>query len=135
LLAQFFPFALQFNVGVNVAVGDVNGDGFADVITGATVGNPDVHVYDGRAIAMQAFNPGQPNANLLDQFFAFDAQTHGGVRVGAVDFEKNGKRDLITGAAGAPVFRVVRATSTGFLPPALLENTVPDFQGGIAVGG
>jgi hypothetical protein len=134
LLAQFFPYELQFNLGANVAVGDVNGDGYADIITGATVGNADVRVYNGQAIATRTFDPDHPDASLLDQFFAFDAQTQGGVYVGAVDYEKNGKLDLVTGAAGAPVYRVVRASSTGFLPPALLEGTATDFQGGVAVG-
>src|SRR5262249_55137190 len=72
LLAQFFPYALQFNVGANVAVGDIEKNGYADIVTGATVGNPDVRVYRGKDIATGHFDPN--NASLLAQFFPYALQ-------------------------------------------------------------
>ncbi len=107
LLASFFPYALQFNVGANVAVGDVNGDGFADIVTGATVGNPDVRVFNGKDIAQGTFNPN--GSSMLVQFFPYALQFNVGANVAVGDLEKNGFADVITGpTAGNPDVRVYR---------------------------
>jgi hypothetical protein len=133
LLAQWFPYQLQFNVGAFVAVGDTNGDGFGEVITGATVGNPDVRVYDGKAIANGTFNP--DGASQLTQFFAYDLASNVGAAVAAADFESTGQADILTGASsGSPHYPVVRGNATGTLPPALFEGIPTDLQGGISVG-
>jgi hypothetical protein len=135
LMAQWFAYGLNFNVGATVAVGDANGDGYADVITGASAGNPDVHVYDGQAIANRAFNSAHPETQMIDQFFAYDLNFNIGVNVGSADFENNGHFDILTGAsAGAPHYRVVKGTATGVYPPAMFEGIPTDLEGGIAVG-
>ena len=132
ILAQWFAYDLQFNVGVNVAVGDVNGDGFADVITGATIGNPDVRVWDGNAIAMGTFDP---STDRLAQFFAYDVNAGIGVAVAAADFEGNGHYDILTGPSRGPAnYRVVNGLSSGVKPPAVFEGIAPDFTGGVFVG-
>jgi uncharacterized delta-60 repeat protein len=137
LLAQFFPYALAFNVGAFVSVGDVNGDGFGDVITGASAGNPQVKVYNGRAIAAGGFNAFNADQNLVTQFFAYNLGQNMGVAVGAADFEKDGKLDIITGPAhgGTPNYRVVSGAATGMHPPAVkgLDATAADLTGGIWV--
>jgi hypothetical protein len=135
LLAHWFAYALQFNVGAFVAVGDTNGDGFGDVITGASVGNPDVRVIDGKAIATGTFNGNNPMASQLDQFFAYGLNFNIGVAVGSADFEGTGKWDILTGASqGAPHYRVVRGNAMGVQPPALFEGIPSDLRGGIFVG-
>jgi hypothetical protein len=129
LLAQFFPYALQFNVGAFVAVGDVNGDGFGDVITGASIGNPDVRVYSGQAIAQATFNNANPDASRLDQFYAFTLGQNIGASVAAADIEHTGKADIVTGSTTAPTYRVVRGDVHA---STVLENTLsgPGFDGG-----
>jgi hypothetical protein len=137
LLAQFFAYALQFNVGVTVAVGDTTGAGYGDIITGATIGNPEVKVYSGQAIATGHFNGSNPEASRLDDFFAYELGQNIGVSVGATDFEGQGRADIVTGATrGRPYYRVVAADSTGVEPPALhgLEGIPPNLSGGICVG-
>src|SRR5262249_47318695 len=125
LLAQFFPYAIQFNVGVFVAVGDVNGDGYGDVITGSSVGNPEVRVYSGKAIATGGFDGANPDRSLLTQFFAFEVGTNTGVTVGATDPNGDGKLDIVTGrTAGQASYRVVSGLSTGTHPPAFYEADV-----------
>jgi autotransporter-associated beta strand protein len=135
LLAQLFPYALQLNVGAFVAVGDTTGDGFGDVITGATVGNPDVRVYRGRDIADGMFQNNNPDASLLTQFFAYDLNFNIGATVTSADIENDGHFDILTGASsGSPHFRVVKGNATGTIPPALFEGIASDLQGGISVG-
>jgi hypothetical protein len=132
LLAQWFPFQLQFNVGAFVAVGDVTGDGFADVITGASVGNPEVKVYNGRAIAQGPFDP---NTNVLDDFFAYDVGQDLGVTVGAADFERNDRWDILTGpTGGTATFQVIRHPAFGTGPTSVFAGMATGIQGGLTVG-
>jgi hypothetical protein len=132
-LAQLFAYALNFDVGAFVAVGDTTGSGFGDIITGASTGNPDVRVFSGKDIAQGTFNP--TGASQLDQFFAYGLNFNIGAAVAAADFENDGKYDILTGAsAGAPHYRVVKGNATGIQPPALFEAIPSDLQGGIAVG-
>jgi hypothetical protein len=67
-----------------VAVGDVNGDGVDDVITGATTGH--VEVFDGGT------------GVLLQSFFAFPGYG-GDIVVAAGDVNHDGHADIIVGAA------------------------------------
>jgi hypothetical protein len=85
---SFFAYAPSFTGGVTVATGDVNGDGFADVITGpASNGPPNVKVFDGRTGAE------------VYSFMAFGAGFFGGVNVAAGDVDGDGRADIIVSVA------------------------------------
>ncbi len=136
LRTQFSAFP-GLSIGAFVAAGDTTGQGFADIIVGAGGGFAHVKVYSGSAVANNTFQSGSPDSNLLDQFFAYDTRTQTGVTVGAADFEGTGRYDILTGATASPHFRVIRANSSGVMPPAVngIDNTASDIQGGIAVAG
>jgi hypothetical protein len=88
-----------FTGGINVAVGDVNGDGTADLITGAKAGGgPVVNVFDGT------------DGHLLDSFTAGDPDSRAGVGVAAADYDGDGKAELVVGSlqGGRPVVQVLR---------------------------
>ena len=113
LLASFFAYGINFNVGTTVAAYDLNGDGYADVVTGALPGNPHVRVFDGSAFVNGtfAFDPAtNPSANQLANpaFFAFGINFNIGAYVAVGDIYGDGG-DLIVGAsAGNPEVRVYR---------------------------
>lgn len=93
----FFAYAKNFRGGVNVAIGDLNGDGIKEIITGAGYkGGPHVRVYkkDGTLI-----NPG---------FFAYDSGFRGGVNVSVADIDGDKIDEIVTGPGlgGEPLARI-----------------------------
>src|SRR5262249_45143633 len=90
LVDDFTPYGASFTGSITVAFGDVNGDGFEDLLTGAATGNPDVRVYDGKAIANGTFNISNPDASRLAQFFPYALQFNVGANVAAGDVNGDG---------------------------------------------
>jgi len=128
VLREFVPYDAGFTGGVYVAAGDVTGDGFADVITGAGPGGaPQVRVFDGVT--------GSPIPGPLGTFLAYDASFPGGVRVGAGDLNGDGRAEVITGAGpgGGPHVRVWDAASGREIYG--LYGFDPFFTGGVFAAG
>lgn len=92
---QFFAYNKNFNGGVNVACGDVDGDGENEIITGAGAGGgPQVRIFS-------------PKGKVEGQFFAYNQKFRGGVRVALGDIDggaRNKKMEIVTapGAGGGP---------------------------------
>jgi CSLREA domain-containing protein len=96
-VASFFAYTPDFSLGVHLAVGDVNGDGFADIIAGAgSGGGPNVKVFSGR------------DRSELLSFFAYDPGFRGGARVGAGELDGFAGDEIVTiaGPSGGPDVRV-----------------------------
>jgi hypothetical protein len=119
--ASFLAYPPTFQGGVRVASGDVNGDGFADVITGAGAGGgPHVKVFDGRT-----------GVQILS-FLAYDPAFTGGVFVAAGDINGDGIDDIVTGAgAGGPAHVKVFDGRNGALLKSF--NAYDGFTGGVRV--
>ena len=106
-VADFAPYGSAYAAGVSVAVGDVDGDGFPDLVTGATVGNPQVKVFSGKAFFDGSFNPSNPDASLLTSYFAYGLNFNIGANVAVGEVNHDGFADIITGAtAGNPQVKV-----------------------------
>ncbi|MCM3881622.1 MAG: VCBS repeat-containing protein [Vicinamibacterales bacterium] len=121
-LASFFAYDPMFRGGVSVAAGDVNGDGFDDIVTGAGPGAaPHVTVRSG------------PSLTYLASFYAYDPIFRGGVFVAAGDIDRDGYADIITGAGpgGGPHVTVRSALTLNYLASFYAYD--PSFRGGVSV--
>jgi hypothetical protein len=117
---------------VNVAVGDFDGDGLADIVTGADVGGgPHVRIFSGKSL-MAGAGP-QTIAGPLGNFFAYEPTYTGGVRVAVGDVNGDGRPDLVLGAGigGGPRVTVLDGATGGTLANFFAYGTT--FRGGIYV--
>lgn len=117
---EFMAYDPYFHGGIDVAVGDITGDGKAEIITGAGYGGgPHVRAFDqtGKEVA---------------SFYAYDPRFAGGIRVAAGDVDGDGKAEIITGIQrdGGPHVRVFR--QDGSVVGEYFAYT-PKFTGGIDV--
>lgn len=126
VVSSFFAYPGNFSGGVFVATGDVNGDGRAEVITGAGAGGgPQVSVFDG------------PSGQMIATFFAYASNFSGGVRVAAGDLDGDGFAEVVTapGFGGGPDVRAfsVDPGSGTVVKVAGYYAMDPNFYGGLTV--
>ena len=120
---------------VSVAMGDVNGDGVADIIcTTRGQKNGRVKVFDGAAAL-------QGNAVVISRFRAFSDYT-GGLTVASADVNGDGHADIIVGT-GKGIAGRVEVFSGAALPaasanadfvPSHLGNAITPFGKGYTLG-
>lgn len=100
--ADFFAYDENFHGGVSVAYGDIDGDGQAEIVTGAGAGGgPHIRAFeeDGKEIA---------------NFFPFHESFRGGVKVATGDIDGDGRDEIAVsqasgGQAWVKVYRVDQA--------------------------
>lgn len=120
LTLGFFAYDPAFPGGVDVAAGDVDGDGQDEIITGAGPGGgPHVRIFE---------KDGTP----IGGFYAYDPSFPGGVHVAAGDIDNDGTDEIITGAGrgGGPHIRAFKLDGTqvsSFFPYDV------NFPGGVDV--
>ncbi|AWM36357.1 Extracellular serine protease precursor [Gemmata obscuriglobus] len=120
LIRSFLAFD-GFTGGVFVSTGDVNGDGFDDIVVSADAGSaPHVKVFSGK------------DGALLQSFLAYDAGFRGGVRVSVADVDGDGFDDIVTGnGAGAVGHVKVFSGKDGSVLQSFLAYDA--FTGGVYV--
>jgi hypothetical protein len=132
LFPDFLAFEPALRNGTFVAVGDLDGDGFAELIAGGGPGGgPRVSAFDGQQLL------GNVQHQLVN-FFAGDVENRGGVRVAAKDLDGDARADLVVGSGAGAGSRV-----SGYLgadlqlaggPAAFDFDAFPGFAGGVFVG-
>jgi hypothetical protein len=121
---QTFAYDPGFTGGVRVAVGDVTGDGYPDVVTGPGPGmGPLVRVLDGR------------DGTVVREVLAFEAGFTGGVNVACADLTGDGRAEVIVAAdnGGGPRVRVLDGIDFAVRADFLAIED-PNFRGGARVG-
>ncbi|MAF13880.1 MAG: hypothetical protein CMI53_03235 [Parcubacteria group bacterium] len=96
VLSQFFVYDKSFRGGIPVSVGDVDGDGVDEIITGIGKGGlPQVRIFDFKG-------------NLFSEFMAYQENFTGGVNVATGDVNGDGVDDIVSGAGagGGPHVRI-----------------------------
>ncbi|MDD5567293.1 MAG: putative glycoside hydrolase [Patescibacteria group bacterium] len=121
LTAEFNPYGANYNRNVNLAAGDLNGDGLLEIVTGTTQGGgPQIRIFDATG---KLRNPG---------FFAYAKNFRGGVNIALGDIDGDGKDEIIAGAGyrGGPHVRVFNGE--GKLITSLFAYD-QKFRGGVSV--
>lgn len=82
---SFLAYDKKFRGGVNVAIGDVNGDGQNEIVTApSSGGGPHIKVFNNQGV-------------VLKSFFAYDSNYHGGVKISISDINNDGQVEILAG--------------------------------------
>jgi hypothetical protein len=97
ILKSFQPFDGKFSGDISLAVADLNGNGQKQLVIGAGKGGgPQIRIF---SVDCRLLSGG---------FFAYDRNFRGGVNVAAIDYNNDGKDEIIAGAGmgGGPQVRI-----------------------------
>ncbi|QEL19474.1 M36 family metallopeptidase [Limnoglobus roseus] len=133
LFNDFFLFEQTLRNGVFITAGDLNGDGFEELIAGGGPGGgPRVFALDGKELI-------DNRQVVAANFFAGDPNNRGGVRVAAADVDGDGRADILAGTGPGTASHVTRylgskITASGQPPVDADDDYFPGLAGGVFVG-
>lgn len=84
LSGGFYAYGQKFKGGVNVAAGDINGDGQAEIITGPALGQPEIRIFNSQA------------KQIGKGFLGATAKSKDGINVAVSDVDGDGRGEIIS---------------------------------------
>ena len=123
LLKSFMAFDASYTFGVNIAAGDLNSDGYSDIIVGTNGGiKAAVRVFSGRDYSLMPQFSSNPYGNFT-----------GAVQVAAGDFNRDGKSDIVTTAQSDATTDIrIWSGQNGALISSFLAQ-VPNYKTGVVL--
>jgi hypothetical protein len=86
IIGEFYAYPDFFQAGIRVAAGDIDNDGYDEVVTAPTRGGgPHIRVFEAYGALKQ------------NSFFAYESDFRGGVSIAAGDITGDGQDDIVTG--------------------------------------
>ena len=132
---EFLAYSPEFYGGVSVAVGDVDGDGFDDLITGSGAkGGAHVKVIDGTRLNELTAAGMISDAAVKKSFLAFGNDYRGGVSVGVAESNKAGEAGTLTVGSGPLAPPAVAFVDGKTLAKLKSFDPFTGFFGGLDVG-
>jgi len=127
-IADFFGIEdPTFRGGARISMGDINGDGFADLIVAAGFGGgPRIAIFDGKSLAMNV-----TFVKLVPDFFLFEPTLRNGTFVASGDLNGDGFDDLVAGGGPGGGPRVFAIDGKSLLPNGNKVELANFFSGDI----
>lgn len=125
---RFFAYKKSFRGGVNISVGDLDGDGKAEIVTAPKRGGgPQVRIF---ASSGTRFVP------TAEHFFAYHPKFRGGIMLALGDIDGNGQLEILTAPerGGGPQIRAF-SSKMGIYRPMTNGVMAYDagFRGGVSI--
>jgi hypothetical protein len=116
-IKHFYPYTSRYNGSIDMAVGDLTGDGRVEIVTGTSAGyGSHIRIFNDRG---RLLSPG---------FFAYGKRFRGGVDVEICDTNGNGFGEIVTapGIGGSNQIRTFSMKGRLLSPEIVVDRSVRD---------
>lgn len=128
LINQFMAYAKEFRGGVNVAIGDIDGQTGQEVVTApASRGGPNIQIF--------GYRNGQYR-RVIENFFAYNERFRGEISMSVADLDNDGRYEILTVPgenSGGPHVRIFVYNGSKMITRTLgFMAYASNFRGGVS---
>lgn len=121
LINKFTAYNENYLGGINVVSGDINNDGLSEIITSPSFGGgPHIKIFNSLG-------------DIMEEFFAYDEEYYGGVKVATGDINGDGNDEIIT--IQERIFSEYKYNWYKYIEINLSEQRLYMWQDGRQIGG